>query len=138
MHLWGGAGVAIGIAIDEGIAKDIHLAIRKENPQFDIKMYIESVVEKNLERREVKKWRKLTIERYGFQVVDGDFVVPVIEFTVTCVDSKDMSFKLKKELLSPYKIELGVIKQNGKLTQQLLYQAVDQAFQSDLLFSCEK
>lgn len=134
----GGAGVAIGIAIDEGIAKDIHLAIQKENPQFDIKMYVESVLEKNHKKQGLKKWQRLTIERYGFQIIEGDFVVPVLEFTVTCIGGEDSLFKLERDSMALYEIELDVIKQSGKLAQQLLYQAVDQAFQSDLLFSCEK
>lgn len=101
-------------------------------------MYVESVLEKNHKRQGLKKWQRLTIERYGFQILDGDFVVPVLEFTVTCIGGEDSLFKLERDSMALYEIELDVIKQSGKLAQQLLYQAVDQAFQSDLLFSCEK
>lgn len=127
--LLGGAGIAIGIAIDEGIAKDIFAAIQKANPEFDIRKHIESLLVSNRGRATTKNWQKLTVDRYGFQVVDGDFVVPVLEFTVSCTNATKVPFNLEKDSISAYKVDLATIKNNGKAAQRLLHQGVAQILQ---------
>lgn len=134
----GGAGVAIGIAIDEGIAKDIAVAIQKENPRFDIRSHIKEFLIKNSSKVEFETWQKLTIDRYGFQIIDADFVVPVLDLTVICTNANAVSFSLDKDSMNAYKVELTTIKTDGRAALQLLDKGIEEVFQEQFYSLCEK
>lgn len=133
-----GAGVAIGIAIDEGIAKDISLVIQKESPQFDIRNNIKKVLIKNSSKAEMKAWQKLTIDRYGFQIIDADFVVPVLDLTIICTNANTVSFSLDKDSMDAYKVELTTIKTDGRTALQLLNKGIEEVFQEQFYSLCKK
>jgi hypothetical protein len=127
--LLGGTGVAIGIAIDEGIAKDIAAAIQKANPEFDIRKLVQEQLAIASNDVATKNWQSLVIEKYGFKVSDGDYVSPVLELTVNCKGSaKKIHFET--DPANSDKTELELIKKNGKVAEDLLRQAVMESIQS--------
>lgn len=134
----GGAGVAIGIAIDEGVAKDMAVAIQKENPRFDIRSHIKEFLIKNSSKAELETWQKLTIDRYGFQIIDADFVVPVLDLTVICTNANTVSFGLDKDSMSAYKKKLTTIKEDGGVALQLLNKGIEDVFREQFYPLCKK
>lgn len=51
--LMGGAGIAIGIAIDEGIAKDISAVLLASNPKFSMDELVKTVLSEQAKQRVV-------------------------------------------------------------------------------------
>lgn len=121
----GGAGVAIGIAIDEGIAKDIAAAIQKTNPEFDVRTLVREQLAIVSDKEKIKNLHSIVIEKYGFHVVEGDLVGPVLELTVNC---KDNSRKIhsEKNPSSPYRADLALVKNDGAVGLSLLLKAVSE------------
>lgn len=136
----GGVGVAIGIAIDEGIAKDIATNLAKYPSGFSIT----SLVEKNLladskHRYSIKldstkiprvantdTSKQIVIDTYGFRTFPGEgdkvtawlkvrFINNANNIVVTYPDDFD----------SPQTLELIEVKTNPELAYQLLNNAVD-------------
>lgn len=133
-----GAGVAIGIAIDEGIAKDISAAIQKANPQFDIRNLVREQLVTVSKELVTENWQGLVIEKYGFQVGDGDFVSPVLELRVNCTDGA-RPIRFEKDSTVSNEAELGLIKTDGKVAEGLLQRAVVETIDSGRLSSmCKK
>ena len=132
--LLGGTGVAIGIAIDEGIAKDIAAAIQKANPEFDIRKLVQEQLAIASDEVATKNWQGLVIEKYGFKVVDGDFVSPVLELTVKCKGGAEKIY-FERSPANSNKAELELIKKDGKIGLNLLQQTVEETMQSQRLGS---
>lgn len=134
----GGAGVAVGIAIDEGIAKDISAAIQKSNPEFDIRDVVKKQLVVVSDEISTKNWQSLVIEKYGFQVVDGDFVSPILELAVNCNGSAE-TIRFERNLANPDKVELDLIKSDGTVGVGLLQQAVEETMTNKRLSAlCKK
>lgn len=127
--LLGGVGVAIGIAIDEGIAKDISAAIQKANPEFDIRKLVQEQLVIVSDEVVTKNWQSLVIEKYGFNVVEGDFVSPVLELTVNCKGGAG-KIHFERNPTASAKAELELIKKDGEVAENLLRQAVMETIQS--------
>lgn len=132
-HL-GGAGVAVGIAIDEGIAKDLSAAIKKSNPEFDIRDIVKKQVVSVSDEVVMNNWQSIVIEKYGFEVVDGDFVSPVLELTVNCKGGAE-KIHFERNLANSDKAELELVKKDGKIGLNLLQQAVAETMQAKHLGS---
>lgn len=130
----GGAGVAIGIAIDEGIAKDIAAAIQKVNPEFDIRKLVQEQLVVASDVVVTKNWQSLVIEKYGFKVVEGDVVNPVLELTVNCKGGAE-TINFERDPANSDKAELELIKKDGEIGLNLLQQAVEETMQVQRLGS---
>lgn len=130
----GGAGVAIGIAIDEGIAKDISAAIQKSTPEFDIRDLVTKQLEVVSDEVGTKNWQNVVIEKYGFKIVDGDFVSPILELAVNCNGSAE-AIHFEPNLANPDKVELDLIKRDGSVGVGLLQYAVEETIQTKHLGS---
>ena len=135
--LLGGTGVAIGIAIDEGIAKDIAAAIQKVNPEFDIRKLVQEQLLIASDEIATKNWQSLVIEKYGFKVVDGDFVIPVLELGVNCKGGAE-KIHVERNPVNSDKAELELIKEDGEIGLSLLQHAVEETVQAKRLDSCNK
>lgn len=128
--LLAGTGVAIGIAIDEGIAKDIAAAIFAHNPEFSMI----SLVAEELHKSENKgldfgDLHLININKYGFQAAANDAVVPLIEFQLKCSSGAfyDVKFTPDHEFQT---IAFDQAKVNGQLVQKQLRSAVERLFAS--------
>jgi hypothetical protein len=132
--LLGGTGVAIGIAIDEGIAKDIAVAIQKANPEFDIRKLVQDNLVMVGGEVPTKNWQSVVVEKYGFKVVDGDFVSPVLELTVDCEGGAEI-IQFERSPADSAKAELELIKKDGDVGLNLMQQAVKDTMQAKRLNS---
>jgi hypothetical protein len=132
----GGAGVAIGIAIDEGIAKDIATNLAKYPSGFSIT----SLVEKNLlaesknqysiKRDSTKTSRtiaatQIVIDTYGFRTFpgEGDKVTPWLKIRFIN-NTNNMLLTYPDDFQSPQTLELADAKTNPELTFGQLNNAV--------------
>lgn len=134
----GGAGVAIGIAIDEGIAKDISAAILKADPEFDMRKLVREQLQATTSKVTLKNWQRVVVEKYGFKIVDGDYVIPVLELAVDCKAGVETHrFEWHSENYT--KAGFDLIKRDGVVGVGLLQQAVEETLQTKNLVSlCSK
>ncbi len=83
----GGTGIAIGIAIDKGIANDINSNLSRRKPAFNIVELFNEKLQSTAKTNRLKLSQptQLTIERFGFKTVpDGeDNVSAWLEIKVT-------------------------------------------------------
>jgi len=125
----GGAGIAIGIAIDEGIAKDIATDIKKYSPDFNIVSMVESQLSKQsfyvhfFKRNNVST--QVVIEAYGFHTFpsEGDKASAWLKMHFIS-NGKDVFINYPADFSSPTLAELNDIKTNPKLAYGLLNNAV--------------
>ena len=85
--LLGGAGVAIGIAIDEGIAKQIRENIYQSNEKYNFAERLKkSASELSLPVKSKRSLDSIVIERYGFRTLagEGDLVSPWLILSFKC------------------------------------------------------
>lgn len=128
----GGAGIAIGIAIDEGIAKDISVAILASNPDFSMKVLIEEALRA---RKLVAGLRSVVIDKYGFQAAPDDNVIPLMQLKFICISgsSHKVSFVTNENVTA---IPFEQSKTNGRLVEKLLRDAVAELL--GMYSSCER
>ncbi|GLS25883.1 hypothetical protein GCM10007877_15970 [Marinibactrum halimedae] len=138
MGSMGAMGIAIGVAIDEGISKDIQTSAEKEQ------VYIPDIVEQSLKRTleriqgEVIQERfhspltlQLKIIRYGFKSAPGDQKDPVsIELQAEIISEDGAVFPLNYPFQGETVMteELEEIKENGKLIGSIWEQSLSQLF----------
>ena len=132
----GGAGVAIGIAIDEGIAKDITENILKPPATFNVV----SVVEKNIlalksERKSFqilkgsdappKNSVSVVVDTYGFRSFpgEGDKVTAWIKLRFI-EKTKESIVNYPADFESPKAIDLSEVKTNSKVATVALEDAI--------------
>lgn len=115
----GGADVAIGIAIDEGIAKDIESAIATNNPGFSMTAVVENVLH---EHGKIEGLQSVIIDKYGFQAMPDDEVAPLIELQL--IKNGGIVLKLKSSRDSTSSITFIQAKTEGALAEQQLSQEV--------------
>lgn len=125
----GGMGVAIGIAIDEGIAKDIAANIKIYAPDFNIVSMVESQLVKKSPRVSLfhrnKGFTQVIVQTYGFHTFpgDGDKVTPWLKVHFIG-NGKDILIDYPADFTSPQLAELNDVKTNPKLAYELLDNAV--------------
>lgn len=119
----GGAGVAIGIAIDEGIAKNIAENIVHLYPDFNIL----SVVKNELQLKSYRFMQpaKVEIISYGFRTVpgEGDLAAAWLTIKFTNRDG-DVTINYPQDFGSVKTAELSLIKSDAKVAYAMLDQAV--------------
>ncbi len=120
----GGAGIAIGIAIDEGIAKDISAAIVASNPKFTMDGLVKDVLREKVEQgMNADGLKSVVITKYGFQAAPDDKVAPLVSLKFICesVAIPAVEFTANnKERAIPF----GQSKTDGKLVEKFLRDAV--------------
>ncbi len=113
MSSMGAMGIAIGVAIDEGIGKDIDAAAR--SAEFDIQQIMAAAMEESHFNS-----AGLTIERYGFLTRSGDNdpVAAQLHITFSQKDGSQRSVKYPEDfdaaLVNTYPLE--EVKENGMLS----------------------
>ncbi len=113
MSSMGAMGIAIGVAIDEGIGKDIDAAARLAG--FDIRKVMIEVLNESTYRA-----TSIVVERYGFVTRSGDNdpVAAQLHITVSQRDGTQRSVKYPEDFdvksVDTYPLE--EVKQNGALS----------------------
>ena len=128
----GAMGIAIGVAIDEGIAKDLHASASRGG--FDAKAVVSGVLrrygfavqhfdEKESTRTEMR--RHLAIQHLGFRSA-GDQITPWVE--VTLVEGSSVKSMTYKELVGEQAAtaELNDLRAQHKQTADMLTAALQQ------------
>lgn len=131
----GGAGVAIGIAIDEGIAKDISAAIQKSNPEFDIRDLVKKQLVVVSDEVVTKNWQSIVIERYGFQSAAEDKVLPLLKFQLIC--KSQTAHKIEFSPDENDAISFDRAKTDGALAEKKINKAVEKLFDKQDFPICE-
>ncbi len=131
--LLGGTGVAIGIAIDEGIAKDIANNIQSAEPDYSFKQHFEFGLNQ-AQAKYAAAFRDLTgvvIQRFGFHTLtgDGDKVSAWMSVDFKCkVGNRKVEFP--GALTSVDSLEFDAVKSQPDATLKLLDQAIQQLISS--------
>ncbi len=124
MSSMGAMGIAIGVAIDEGIGKDIDAAARTEG--FNIQAIIEAAAKTHLFTSDI------TVERYGFvtRPGDNDPVAVQLHLNIVSKDGQQQAVKypedFEKARVSTF--PLDDIKLDGKLTITAFEKAISSIF----------
>lgn len=128
MSSMGATGIAVGIAIDEGIGKDIEGSLRTEGFYFqaDLLSALESALALNCH---IPNDINVVVERYGFKIYgNADFSDPIsvelklkIDFSNLVSIAVDYPHKFEGEA---HLIPLDEAKINGAITKDALRQAL--------------
>lgn len=126
----GGAGVAIGIAIDEGIAKDISSALQINNPKFSMDVLVKDVLRDEAKHGlNLDGLKSIVIEKYGFQSAPDDRVVALLELQLMCESGASNNIKFVPSK-SSQSITFEQAKTDGKLVENQLREAVEELLKS--------
>lgn len=123
--LLGGAGVAVGIAIDEGIAKEISAALLANNPKFSMDILVKDVLREQVQQgMKVDGLKSVVIDKYGFQSASDDKVNPLLEMQFVCESNDPQKIKF-----TPDEHTQGIAfeqsKTDGELVENQLRDAVE-------------
>jgi hypothetical protein len=126
--LLGGTGVAIGIAIDEGISKDIAAAISVNNPKFSMGALVKDTLDGAVSQGvNIDGLKSVIIEKYGFQSAPDDTVIPLLELQLVC-----RSGLIQKINFVPNELDRALpfdkVKTDGSLAEKALRGAVEAIF----------
>lgn len=123
--LGGGTGVAIGIAIDEGIAKDVASALSVEEPEFDIRTLVRrALAERAAGGGNIKNLKSIIIDRYGFQSANDDNVVPLLELQLICSSNTVHQVSFVSSEGDDLSIPFDQVKSDGALVRDKLNGAI--------------
>jgi len=127
----GPMGIAIGVAIDEGISKEIQSAA----DSVDFQM--ESLVRRSFALAPIGcNIKRIEIERYGFKMLSGsgELAVPHIKSKIVGASGKtevvNYPSDAAEESDQQLSAELDALKSSGQLVQQRLSAAITQLFVS--------
>ena len=126
--LLGGTGVAIGIAIDEGISKDIAAAISVNNPSFSMGALVKDALDGTVSQGvNIDGLKSVIVEKYGFQSAPDDTVIPLLELQLVC-----RSGLIQKINFVPNELDRALpfdkVKTDGSLAEKALRGAVEVIF----------
>ncbi len=134
MGTMGPVGIAIGVAIDEGIAKDIRKAVASD--KGDSKVFVANMVASQLKEQgygvtmnaKQPTYPIITIKRYGFKIINGstDATAAQWELEIETQAGKKVNVHypkdFNKDTIKTY--VLADLKQNGKLGVELLSESL--------------
>lgn len=127
MSSMGPMGVAVGVAIDEGIGKDINKAAVEAG--FSIERTLREALINNAPKT-LGCIQTVTIDRYGFitQPGDDDPVTPQLHLTFTFINTETLSVKYPEQLEQPpiCTLPLAQSKENGEAVIQCFRNAARQ------------
>jgi hypothetical protein len=119
-----GAGIAIGIAIDQGIAKDISNNILRNNPRFDFR----ELVRQRLEKSAITGVDSIIIKTYGFKSAPGeDRVSAWIDLDIIH-NGKSIQIKYPEDFTGVETEKFIAVKEDSAVAADLLVQALDRTF----------
>lgn len=124
-----GAGIAIGIAIDQGIAKDISNNILLHDPKFDFRELIRQRVNKS----SVSALESIKIKTYGFKSAPGeDQVSAWLELEVV-QNGTIIQVKYPEEFTNVKTESFVKVKENAAAAVDLLVAATDAVIKVKLI-----
>jgi hypothetical protein len=135
----GPMGIAIGVAIDEGIAKDLQLALDRSGCRLD--SLVDRAFEQALSRHNhlaikespaspSKEVVTIQIRRIGFIVLPGEVDNVFAEIKAQLIyrgGQQDLDFPPEAER-AEYSAALELLKNNGQLSCELLQKALSESF----------
>tara|TARA_R110001592_G_scaffold349845_1_gene645483 strand:- start:111 stop:695 length:585 start_codon:yes stop_codon:yes gene_type:complete len=121
----GAMGIAIGVAIDEGIGKDIHNAFVESGGDFSLLVYVETeswlskICQKEIKPQDLcspSAKLNINIYRYGFVTTSGenDPVKPELDISFRINQNPEKRLNLKETDLSSAQLPLPDAKTDGK------------------------
>jgi hypothetical protein len=145
----GAMGIAIGVAIDEGIGKDIHSAFVTEGGNFSLlvqaetESWLSETCKKEMQANDLcvsNSNLQINVYRYGFVTTagDNDPVKPELEIGFILNEAQETRLSLKETDLSLAQLPLSVAKTDGKLVTNSLrlgYQTILNQYEN--IFSAE-
>ena len=137
----GPMGIAVGVAIDEGIAKDIRTAF--DNAGYSLLDFTQTQLQEALALRckntdtPPLAWLcsgplSINIDRLGFRLVSGeqDPAAPVFAFTLAATDA---AASVSRHCVFPdYSVPLEQLKNTGESTAAALSSAINACFENEL------
>ncbi len=143
MGTMGPVGIAIGVAIDEGIAKDIRKSVASE--QGDSKVFATNMVASQLKEQgysvtlnaEQPTYPSITIKRYGFKIVNGSTDATAAQWDIEIETEPGKKTNVhypkdfNKESIKTYMLE--DLKMNGNLGVELLSESLGRVVSSNKL-----
>ncbi len=140
MATMGPVGIALGVAIDEGIATDIRKAVANE--KGDNKAYIASMVVSQIEEHgysvtmasEQPVYPTVTIKRYGFKIVNGSTDATAAQWDIEIETEPGEKVNVhypkdfNKDSIKTY--VLADLKIDGKLGTELLAESLARVLKS--------
>lgn len=133
MSSMGPMGIAIGVAIDEGIGKDIEKSLRADNVNFDILREVEAAFKQAVTVQKPHKGTHTTVHitvlKFGFKTAGGDHdpVSAWFEFEVTAAQPAQRLVypgKLYDQEHTLPTLPLNVVKVNGVKSGAILRTAL--------------
>lgn len=125
----GGAGIAIGIAIDKGIAKDIASNLSHHKPVLNIADHFDQQLKAALIKNRVKGSQTIqaTIEHYGFRTFPGgdDAVSAWLEVSLL-IDGRKIDVRYPQDFDQVDSASLSSVKDNPDVAYALLENASKQ------------
>jgi len=123
MGAMGPVGIAIGAAIDEGIAKEIEGAANAVG--FDFYLSLRNLISKN----DACGVSSVKVNRYGFKMLPGasEIVTPDLDLVFSYLDlqSRSLSYP-QKEKFTVFSAPLNKLKKDGSLSAELLNKALNE------------
>ncbi len=143
MGTMGPVGIAIGVAIDEGIAKDIRKAV--DNEEGDTKAFVAGMVTSQIKAQgynvalnsEQPTYPTITIKRYGFKIMNGSTDATAAEWSIEIELEPGKKINVhypkdfSKDSIKTY--VLSDLKKDGKLGSELLTESLARVFKSGKL-----
>ena len=125
----GGAGVAIGIAIDEGIAKDIEKNLSQRAGGFDMLQLVRA--ELHLVKYKKQDVTNIVLDTYGFKTYpgEGDKVTAWLKIRFSG-KAGEVILNYPGDFADPNAIALNEAKSNPDAAYKLLQDAVSRVFMS--------
>lgn len=134
MGTMGPVGIALGVAIDEGIAKDIRKAVSEE--KGDSNKFVTGLVTNQIESQgysvvlnsKPQTVPFITIKRYGFKIINGSTDATAAEWDVEIELESGKKVKVQypkdfnKDSIKTY--VLADLKKDGKLGAELLTESL--------------
>jgi hypothetical protein len=121
----GAGGIAIGIAIDEGIAKEISTNLHAYSKDFSIQHTLRSQIDKSID----KNLLEIKVKNYGFRTYSKgeDQISAWLDLEFVC-NNKSYAINYPQDFSDTSSIDFATIKVDGKASYDLLNQSVIQIF----------
>lgn len=121
----GAGGIAIGIAIDEGIAKEISTNLHAYSKDFSIQNTLRSQIDKSIDRNLLE----IKVKNYGFRTYPKgeDQISAWLDLEFVC-KNKSYPIHYPQDFSDIHSVDFATIKVDGKTSYDLLSQSVVHIF----------